>query len=183
MLTRSKFICALSSVLLFCSGAPCADNAPDGEVVKSVPPAAELDGQADLDAIRATAKAFVKAFNARDAKAIGALWLENADYRDDTGNSYVGRGAIQQKYAEFFDDQSQREMKLEISVESVRLIAPTLAVEDGVATISPPVEGRPVSGRYSAVQVRQDGKWLLASVREWSIDLETNYYRLQPLNG
>jgi hypothetical protein len=50
-----------------------------------------------------------------------------------------------------------------------------------VATISPPVAGRPVAGRYAAVHVRQDGKWLLASVREWEIDVETNYYRLQPL--
>jgi uncharacterized protein (TIGR02246 family) len=182
MLTRSKLLCAFSSCLLFCSGAPSADNAPDSDVVSQVPvplPHSESDGE--VYEIRETAKAFVKAFNARDANGIGALWLENADFRDDAGNFYYGRGAIQQKYAEFFAEQSQREMKMEISVESVRLITPTLAVEDGVATISPPVAGRPVAGRYSAVQVRQDGKWLLASVREWQIDVETNYHRLQPL--
>ena len=70
---------------------------------------------------------------------------------------------------------------MEISLESVRLITPTLAVEDGVATISPPVEGRPVAGRYTATHVHQDGKWLLASVREWLIEPETNYSKLQPL--
>ena len=40
--------------------------------------------ESDLAQIRATAKAFVKAFNDQGADAIAALWTENADYRDDT---------------------------------------------------------------------------------------------------
>jgi hypothetical protein len=107
--------------------------------------------------------------------------MENADYRDETGGFFHSRNAIEQRYAEFFAENSQREMKMELSLESLRLLTPTLAVEDGVATISPPVPGPPVAGRYSATHVRQDGKWLLASVREWQIELETNYSQLQPL--
>jgi uncharacterized protein (TIGR02246 family) len=137
--------------------------------------------ETDLDEIRGTATAFVTAFNVRDAKAVAALWMENADFRDETGGAYHGRDAIEQKYSEFFGEHAGREMKMEISVESIRLITPTLAVEDGMATISPPVPGRPVAGRYTATHVLQDGKWLLASVREWQVEVETNYPQLQPL--
>ena len=183
MVTRSKLLCACILVLLFCPGAPSDETLPpgNGEVVKRALSPVSAAAERELAAIRETATEFVRAFNARDAKAVGALWIENADYRDDTGSFYHGRDAIQQKYAEFFEGQAQREMKIEVSLESVRLITPTMAVEDGVATISPPVPGRPVAGRYTATHVLQNGKWLLASVREWQIDVDTNYSRLQPI--
>lgn len=182
MAAKSKLLCACVLVLLFYSGAPSDDKVPNGNregVFKVSDPPLVADQQ-ELDAIRRTAEAFVNAFNARDARAIGTLWMEKADFRDDTGSFFHGRNAIEQKYAEFFAENSQ-EMKMELSLESLRLITPTVAVEDGMATISPPVAGRPVAGRYTAIHVRQDGKWLLATVREWQTEVETNYSRLQPL--
>ena len=179
MVARSKLLCAGVLVLLFCSRAPADESTNNGQVASGVPAPLSAD-EGELGTIRKTATEFVKAFNARDAKAIAALWMENADYRDDSGSFFHGRDAIEQKYAEFFAENPQ-EMKIEISLESLRLITPTMAVEDGVATISPPVPGPPVAGRYTATHVRNDGKWLLASVREWQIDVETNYSQLQPL--
>jgi uncharacterized protein (TIGR02246 family) len=183
MITKSKLFCACALLLLFCAGAPSDDKAPNdnGEVVKEALAALSAEKAGELDAIRGTATAFAKAFNARDAKAVAALWIENADYRDETGSFFHGRDAIEQRYAEFFAEHSGREMKMELSLESVRLITPTLAVEDGVGTISPPVPGPPVAGRYTATHVFQDGKWLLACVREWKIEVETNYSHLSPL--
>ena len=35
------------------------------------------------------------AFNKGDAKAVAALWTEDAQYTDETGLSYVGRDAIE----------------------------------------------------------------------------------------
>lgn len=133
----------------------------------------------DLDAIRGSAKAFVEAFNARDAQAIAALWTENADYRDESGLYYHGRDAIEQGYAAFFAEHPQQ--KLQLSIESLHQVTPNVAVEDGIAYVSPPVEGAPVASRYTATHVRQDGGWLLASVRETSYEVPSNYAHLQPL--
>ena len=133
----------------------------------------------DLAEIRATAKTFVTAFNAQDAEAIAALWTENADYRDDTGLFFHGRDAIKQAYADVFAVNPQQ--KIEILVESIQLITPDLAIEDGIADVSPPPPGPPGASRYTATHVRQGGKWLLASVREWQEDVKSNYAHLKPL--
>ena len=63
-------------------------TATDPAAAKSAPSpfAAEaLAASADEKAIRATADDFVKAFNAADAKAIGALWATDAEYTDESG--------------------------------------------------------------------------------------------------
>lgn len=133
----------------------------------------------DLQAVRQTAKTFVEAFNNGDAHAIAALWTEDADYRDETGVFYHGREAIEQGYADFF--AAQPEEKLEVSVESLRQITPDVVVEDGIAHVSPPVAGAPVASRYTATHVRGDGRWLLATVRETSFEVPSNYAYLQPL--
>ena len=135
--------------------------------------------ESDLAEIRETAKQFVAAFNAGDADAIAALWAENADYRDETGLSFHGRDAIRQAYADAF--AATPGQKIEVLVESVRLITPDLAVEDGVAEVSPLPPGPPAEGRYTATHVRTDGKWRLASVREWREEVESKYAHLQPL--
>jgi uncharacterized protein (TIGR02246 family) len=135
--------------------------------------------EADLDAIRGTAKAFVDAFDAGDAAAVAALWAEDADYRDEGGVFFHGRDAIQQAYAELFAENPGH--KLELSVEALRQVGPDLAIEDGVSFVSPPVAGPPVAGRYTATHVRQDGQWRIESVREWSFEVDSNYSHLQPL--
>jgi len=53
-------------------------------VVQATLPAA--DTGADEKAIRATADDFVRAFNAGDAKAIGALWATDAEYTDESAS-------------------------------------------------------------------------------------------------
>src|SRR5262245_22674968 len=50
---------------------------------------------ADEKAFRATADQFVKAFNAGDAKTIGAQWSIDASYTDESGKVLHGRDAIQ----------------------------------------------------------------------------------------
>jgi len=140
---------------------------------------ADEGSEIDLEQIRATAPAFVAAFNAGDADAIAALWTENADYRDDTGLYFHGRDAIKQAYADVFATNPGQ--KIQVLVESVKLITPDLAVEDGIADVSPPPPGPPAEGRYTAIHVRQDGTWLLACVREWHEDVDSKYSHLKPL--
>ena len=133
----------------------------------------------DLKAMDAAGKAFVAAYNAKDATTLATMWTENADYKDDTGLDLHGRDAIQRAFAAQFAEHP--DWKLELHVESSRLVTPTLATRDGIAVISPPPAGPPGPNRYSATLVLQDGKWLIASVRESRVDVASNYPHLQPL--
>jgi hypothetical protein len=56
--------------------------------------------------------------------------------------------------------------KLVVHRKSFRFIRPDLAIGDGMLEVFPPDGGRASSTRYTAVNVKQDGKWYMASVRE-----------------
>ena len=79
-----------------------------GRPAAAEPQAATAAGNAghaaDEKAIRATADDFVKAFNAADVKAVGALWAADAEYTDESGQSYHGRAAIEELYAGLFKE-------------------------------------------------------------------------------
>src|SRR6516162_9911015 len=133
----------------------------------------------DLKAMDAAGKAFVAAYNAKDATTLATMWTENADYKDDTGLDLHGRDAIRRAFAAQFAEHP--DWKLELHVESSRLFNPTLEIRDGIAVISPPPAGPPGPNRYSATLVLKDGKWLIASVRESRVDVASNYPHLQSL--
>jgi uncharacterized protein (TIGR02246 family) len=88
----------------------------------------------DDKAVRQTAAAFTTAFNKGDAKAVAALWTADGDYSVGR-NSVKGRDEIQKLYETFFKQHPGS--KMEIKVESVRVLAPTVAMEKGTATVRP----------------------------------------------
>ena len=65
------------------------------------PPAPSKPASAESE-IRATAAAFVEAFNRGDARAVAALWTADGSAADDSGTIYKGRPAIEAQYAELF---------------------------------------------------------------------------------
>ena len=66
-------------------------------------------------------------------------------------------------------------------MQSVEFATPTVAIEDGLARVAAKDDTPPSASRYTAVHLLQDGKWLMASVREASIEIPSNYPRLQKL--
>jgi uncharacterized protein (TIGR02246 family) len=134
--------------------------------------------ESDDTAIRATADVFVKAFNRGDAKAVAALWSEKGTMADDRGQIFKGRKAIEAEYVAFFKEQSGA--KMEVAIGSIEFATQGMAIEDGVARVVTKA-GPPSASRYTAVHVLQDGKWLMASVRESRIEIPSNFPRLQEL--
>jgi uncharacterized protein (TIGR02246 family) len=133
--------------------------APRREPARPAKAAASPDEQA----LRATADAFVKAYNSGDAQALGALWTADADYTDENGQTFHGRAAIEKEYAELFKEHPGMTIKVEI--QSLRVLNATTALEDGRAAIV--AEGHTISqARYTAVHVKENGKWLLSAVRD-----------------
>jgi len=135
---------------------------------------------ADEAAIRASAAQFVKAFKKGDAKAIASLWTENGTLADEQGQMFKGRAAIEAEYAAFFKDHPG--VRMDVAIQSIEFPAPTMAVEDGIARVVAKEGDPPVASRYTAIHLLQDGKWLMATVRESSIDLPSNYSHLRELD-
>jgi uncharacterized protein (TIGR02246 family) len=115
------------------------------------------------DAIRQSAKDFTDAYNRGDADAVAALWMKDGEYT--IGNDTVkGRDAIAKLYAGFF--KAHPGSKMTVKIGSIRVLAPTVALEEGMAAVSESKNGPPSSSGYSAIHVKQDGKWLMISVRD-----------------
>ncbi len=134
--------------------APAAAAAP---AAKGMP-----DHTADEKAIRATAEQFTKAFNAANVKAVGALWATDAEYTDESGQSFQGREAIEKEYADCFQQHPGAAMT--VTIESIRFLGPDIAVEKGIAKVKAGNES--LGARYTVVHARRDGKWIMVVGRD-----------------
>jgi uncharacterized protein (TIGR02246 family) len=121
--------------------------------------------KADEEAIRKQSVAFVRAFEQGDVKTLAGLWTEEGEYIDDDGTTLRGRRAIAEAYTKLFAENPRR--KLEVNVESVRFVSRDSAIEDGVARVVKGNDEKPTFSRYSILYAREDGRWLMAVVREW----------------
>lgn len=126
-------------------------------------PTAKLPDPVDK-VIRATATAFTEAFNRADAKAVAALWTSDGDFIDETGTVTQGQAGIEKKYADFF--AAHPGAKMTIAIDSLRALGPDTIVEEGHATVSLAKDALATSSRYTAIHVRRDNNWLMASVRD-----------------
>jgi uncharacterized protein (TIGR02246 family) len=120
--------------------------------------------EADEKVIRATAEEFIKAFNAGDAKAAGALWAPDAEYTDESGQSLHGRAAIEKEYADLFKEHPGATMT--ITVESVRFLGPDTAIEKGIAKVKLPKGDAATGARYTVVHAKRDGAWTMVVGRD-----------------
>jgi uncharacterized protein (TIGR02246 family) len=133
-----------------------------------LPTAALADDSAersdDDKAIRATVKAYVAAFNKKNADKLAAHWAQDAVYINRTNGLRIkGRDAIGQQFTEMFRDAG--EVRLDVKLKSLRFLSDTVAVEEGTARFVSS-ESPPTESDYIAVYVKQNGKWLLDTVRE-----------------
>ena len=126
--------------------------------------APKTETAADEKAIRATAENFVKAFNSADAKAVGALWATDAEYMDESEQSYHGRSVIEKEYAEAFKHNPGAMMT--VNIESIRFLGPDIALEKGVARVKSPGGLADTTARYTVVHAKRDGKWIMVFARD-----------------
>jgi len=130
-------------------------------------PASKTDEARDPDeeAIRRSATAFTTAYNAHDAKGIAELFALKAEFTDEEGNLIKGRDAIAQSFAELF--KKYPKCKSEIEIDSIRILTPNVALEEGVIHGQPDPEDAPNVSSYVAIHVKVEGKWLIASVADF----------------
>lgn len=147
------------------------EPAKKGAAAETNPPArtaAAAPEDADEKAIRASAEAFAKAYNAHDAKGVAALFAMKAEIIDENGDLTKGREAIEREFARVFQAQPQIEMRVEIA--SIRILTPNIAVEEGIVRSKNTPADRDDVSSYMAAHVKVDGKWQVASVRDFEAE-------------
>jgi uncharacterized protein (TIGR02246 family) len=141
-------------------------------------------GSPDEQTIRKSAGEYCTAFNSGDVEALLAFWANDADYVDSDGETHRGKAAILALFKASAEDLKGH--KLALKIDSVRLVKPEVAIEDGTASLTDP-DGETTDGRYTAVWVKNGDQWLLNSVRELPADEaensapESNAKYLEPL--
>jgi uncharacterized protein (TIGR02246 family) len=132
-----------------------------------------------ISALEDSAAAYVDAFNKGDSKALADQFLPDGEMILLSGAAVRGREAIQEHYDEVFATGE----KYTVSYESgaARLLTNGVAVEDAVMSFTAP-SGEISVHPYTAVHVKQEnGKWLLARVRDLSGDLAAPNEKLRAL--
>jgi len=146
----------LAGVLLLSGCQPAAP--PPEETTETAP-------MSDEDMIRAFTDEFEQAVSSGDAKAIGALFVEDSDLVDQAGTMHHGRAAIEERYQRLFEGPYKgAQATLEIS--SIRFVRPDIAIVDGTYELNgmKSADGLPlglVKGMYTNVSVKENGEWML----------------------
>lgn len=174
-MTTFKSIAALATVFSFAlaSASFAADSSEKKVEGFQLPKAEQTSMREGVDA-------YVKAFNAGDAKAIAASWTPNGEYVDADGNEYQGRDAIEKHYVQFFTDHPGTQVQ--VSVDQVRALGPDTVIEKGTAITTDPSGPSTAQCRYTAVLVKRGDTWLVSSVIDTQQQPLSNEPYFQPLS-
>jgi len=150
------FFLLLAGVLSLAGCQPAAP--PPEETTENAP-------MSDEDMLRARTDEFEQAVSGADAKAIGALFVEDGDLVDPAGVMHHGRTAIEARYQSLFDGR-YKGAQANLEIASVRFVRPDLAVIDGTYALTglKSAEGQDLpalTGMFTNVSVKQNGQWML----------------------
>lgn len=114
--------------------------------------------------IRAMLDGYLRDFNRHDSVAVAAHWSDRGESIDlASGEVTAGRTAVRDVFAALF--ATDADATIDIDVASVRPVRHDVAVVDGQTRLGF-TDGGSAASRFSAVLVKQDGRWLVESLRE-----------------
>ncbi len=126
--------------------------------------AASTERESDVRAIGDLLASFVKAYNEKDATALGPLFTPGAEIEDEDGEVTRGRDAIVGRFSRIFKESGAD--RLAVGTDSLRFLGTDIAIEEGTASLSTAAEKLPHTNRYSVIYARQGGRWLHARIRD-----------------
>ena len=116
-----------------------------------------------------------------DAAAIAAHWTQDGVFINEYGQRYEGRELIQSQYELLFKNSSE-DLELQVEIDSIRLLNPQTAIEEGRAALTPqPTGAARLMSSYTAIHVKRDGKWLMTDVRDSRVVLPPDAGQLEDL--
>src|SRR5262245_28672771 len=125
------------------------------------------DDKSDADAIQAEVEAFVNHFNSANVEAVVGCFLPRGELVDEEGNVYQGRDELKQLFTQYFAEFPGA--KLNVDIESVRVVGDGLLIEEGTRSLSAE-DGSSANVRYVTIRAKTDGQWRIASTRELKDD-------------
>ena len=140
---------------------PRSAGATSAAAPATAPPAARVKDTAE---IRELLTSFVKAFEARDAKALAGHWTAEGEYRNALGVSANGRDALEAGFTAFF--AKTPEVSADLRGESLHFLSADSATQEGTVTVRRGPAAPSTRAHYSALLVREQGKWRLAMLSE-----------------
>ena len=165
MRVRAEFLAVVLSTTL---GLVVAQDRPARDTAVPAPGGGQTTAsqgrESDVRAITDLLASFVKAYNAKDAKALGDLFTPDAEIQDEDGDVTQGREAIVARFAGIFKENG--DTSLAVDTDSLRFLGTDLAIEEGTASLSTGAETPPRTNRYSVIYARQGGRWLHALIRD-----------------
>lgn len=169
------FLCAALVAAVTHAQQPAPPTQPRAAQPPATAPPAD-----DAVAVQQAMVAYVEAFNRHDAEALLDLWTPGGTYvNKETGERSTGREALAKDFAKVFT--ATPEIFLSGGVDEVRVIGSDTAIVDGVTTVVLP-DAEPNVSAYTAILVKQGGKWLLDTVHESDLPTpETPRQALKPL--
>jgi uncharacterized protein (TIGR02246 family) len=136
-------------------------------LLTNIPVSAQQESREAIQELDRSLEVWVTAYNEHNASALSRQYAEDGNMMVTTGERVQGRAAIEKTFAEFFSKNPQ--VKVKLSAVSRKFLTPNIVVEDGTweeSGNSNPAQ--PSKGFYTAVLVKQDGKWLVEVDRNWA---------------
>jgi uncharacterized protein (TIGR02246 family) len=127
----------------------------------------------EIKALDQSLEAWVTAFNKHDAKLLAAQYAKDADLVNPVGERWAGREEIEKGFAAFFRDNPN--VRIKITVTSRRFVRPDVVLEDGTWEEQGHTEkGLPPKGVYTALLVKEQGKWISMCDRSFVLAANTD---------
>ncbi len=165
-LRYSLLALAMLPTALLTTGLAYAEGAPGNEANEA------------YAAIRQAADEHREALENADFAAVDKFWTPEADYVDQFGHAFKIRAALEAAKLRIEKEGKIGPPPLRTESLAIRLISPDVGIEDGIIE-RPSTGGRAASkGRFCAVWVKRDGKWLIDGIREsaYSVNNSANHF-------
>jgi uncharacterized protein (TIGR02246 family) len=172
---KARCLCVVGCLAAIWLGAPAACAQP----AAAPAPGPVLPAVAEEQAIRAAAQAYIAALKRGDGPALAEMWTADGDIVDGQGNVLKGREALAQTK---LPAAGEPQPEFRFGATQVRSIGDGVALEDGTVEVIPPGSKQVSQGRFSAVWVKREGVWRLASLREWQLEYPRGPELLQSLD-
>lgn len=143
-----------------------------------VAPAMLSNRPEDERALRTLAEAYIRAYNAGDARSLAALFTDDAEMIDETGERLRGRATIEAVFGSMF--RQRPGATLSVAPASLRFLGPDVAQEEGRNVVKI-AEEPPSTRHYTVLFVKQGNRWLYSSAREEPDPSLTPHQRLEEL--
>ncbi len=118
---------------------------------------------ADEQQLRQAVVDFVKLYNEHKAAEVAALFAQDGRMVFKDGSQVDGRAEIQQSFEDSFRDSP--DVKISVVVDSIRLLTPDVAVEEGSTSLFPDGDTLTSRDRYTVLHLKRNGRWQMQSVR------------------